>query len=281
MGLEAPFVGRTGELRLVKDLFHAAAEESRARLVSVIGVAGHRQVTPLVGVREVHRRRRCGCLVASRSLPLLRRRRRLLGAGRDGARSREDPRGRRRGHVAREVAGHARGSGRGRGRACAGSSRASSISSGSPSERRAEREDLFSAWRRFFELLAEQGPLVLVVRGHPLGRRRARLPSSSISSTGAAIIRSSSSRWRGPSSSDRHPGFPGSNRSAATLPLEPLSDDAMDELLVGLVPGLPDDVRRRLRDAADGIPLYAVETVRMLRDRGVLEQRRRRRARDG
>ena len=48
-----------------------------------------------------------------------------------------------------------------------------------------------------------------------------------------------------PEVTDRHPGFPGSNRSAATLPLEPLSDDAMDELLVGLVPGLPDDVRRR------------------------------------
>ncbi len=75
-----------------------------------------------------------------------------------------------------------------------------------------------------------------------------------------------------PEVADRHPGFPGATRSAATLPLEPLGDDAMDELLTGLVPGLPDAVRRRLRDAADGIPLYAIETVRMLRDRGVLEQ---------
>ena len=39
-GLEAPFVGRSAELRLVKDLFHASADEARARLVSVIGVAG-------------------------------------------------------------------------------------------------------------------------------------------------------------------------------------------------------------------------------------------------
>jgi len=31
-------------------------------------------------------------------------------------------------------------------------------------------------------------------------------------------------------------------------------------------------VRSRLREAADGIPLFAVETVRMLRDRGLLEQ---------
>ena len=40
VGLEAPFVGRDGELRLVKDLFHASVDQSRARLVSVIGVAG-------------------------------------------------------------------------------------------------------------------------------------------------------------------------------------------------------------------------------------------------
>ncbi|MBA2296647.1 MAG: AAA family ATPase, partial [Actinobacteria bacterium] len=39
-GLEAPFVGRERELRVVKDLFHASAHERRAHLVSVIGVPG-------------------------------------------------------------------------------------------------------------------------------------------------------------------------------------------------------------------------------------------------
>ena len=38
--LEAPFVGRDDELRLLKDLFHATAREKRVRLVSVIGPAG-------------------------------------------------------------------------------------------------------------------------------------------------------------------------------------------------------------------------------------------------
>jgi tetratricopeptide (TPR) repeat protein len=54
--------------------------------------------------------------------------------------------------------------------------------------------------------------------------------------------------------------------------LEPLSEGAMEELLTGLVPGLPAEVRDRILERAEGIPLYAVETVRMLLDRGLLAQ---------
>jgi class 3 adenylate cyclase len=39
-GLEPPFVGRDRELRQIKDLFHACADEKRAHLVSLIGIAG-------------------------------------------------------------------------------------------------------------------------------------------------------------------------------------------------------------------------------------------------
>ncbi len=39
-GLEPPFVGRERELRMVKELFHASADERRAQLVSVVGIAG-------------------------------------------------------------------------------------------------------------------------------------------------------------------------------------------------------------------------------------------------
>jgi class 3 adenylate cyclase len=38
-GLEAPFVGRERELRLMKERFHAAAEEKKAHLVTVLGIA--------------------------------------------------------------------------------------------------------------------------------------------------------------------------------------------------------------------------------------------------
>src|SRR5206468_6006815 len=39
-GLESPFVGRDAELRLVKELFHSSADERKARIASVVGVAG-------------------------------------------------------------------------------------------------------------------------------------------------------------------------------------------------------------------------------------------------
>ncbi len=39
-GLEAPFVGRDRELRMIKELFHGSAEERKAALVSVTGIAG-------------------------------------------------------------------------------------------------------------------------------------------------------------------------------------------------------------------------------------------------
>src|SRR5262249_1874047 len=44
----------------------------------------------------------------------------------------------------------------------------------------------------------------------------------------------------------------------------------MGALLDGLVPGLPDELRTRILERSQGVPLYAIETVRMLLDRGAL-----------
>ena len=52
--------------------------------------------------------------------------------------------------------------------------------------------------------------------------------------------------------------------------LEPLSEPAVRALLTGLVPGLPDATVRAIVARADGVPLYAVETVRMLLAEGRL-----------
>ena len=134
-----------------------------------------------------------------------------------------------------------------------------------------DRTDLFAAWRLFFERMTETSPVALVFEDlhwadtalldfieHLVEWSRAR-----------PIFVLALSR---PELLERRGDFGTSGRSTTRLALEPLSDDAMNHLLDGLVPGLPDDVRSEIRDRADGIPLYAVETVRMLLDRGALER---------
>jgi tetratricopeptide (TPR) repeat protein len=46
----------------------------------------------------------------------------------------------------------------------------------------------------------------------------------------------------------------------------------MEQLLDGFVPGLPGELRAQILARSEGVPLYAVETVRMLLDRGLLER---------
>jgi predicted ATPase len=69
---------------------------------------------------------------------------------------------------------------------------------------------------------------------------------------------------------ERRPTWGAGHRNFTSLYLEPLSEQAMQELLIGLVPGLPPSLRAQSLARAEGVPLYAVETVRMLLDRGLL-----------
>jgi tetratricopeptide (TPR) repeat protein len=71
---------------------------------------------------------------------------------------------------------------------------------------------------------------------------------------------------------DRRPGWGTQTRNATSLALEPLSSDQMHELLAGFVPGLPAAAQDTIVNRADGIPLYAVETVRALLAEGRLER---------
>ena len=267
-GLEAPFVGRTSELRLVKDLFHSTADERRARVVALVGVAGigksrlswefEKYVDGLAAEIWWHRGR---CLsygegVAFWALAEMIRGRAKIVEDEDAATSAEKLGAMLELHVA-DAAERAWIEPR-------------LLQLLGLSERSApDREDLFAAWRRFFERLAERGPLVMVVEDIHWADEGLVAFLEYLLDWGRhhPIFMLTLAR---PEVADRHPGFPGTVRSATTLPLEPLSSDAMDELLTGLVPGLPDDLRTGLRDAAEGIPLYAVETVRMLRDRGLL-----------
>ena len=54
--------------------------------------------------------------------------------------------------------------------------------------------------------------------------------------------------------------------------LDPMTDAAMGELLDGMIPGLSDAVWSSIVERADGLPLYAVETIRMLIAGGRLVQ---------
>ena len=270
-GLEAPFVGRSAELRLVKDMFHASADEHRSRLVSVVGVAGigksrlswefEKYIDGLAADVWWHRGR---CL--------------SYGDGVAYWALAEMVRGRAR--IFEDDAPDA---------AAAKLHAVLELHLTDPVERdwieprllqllglsdrsAPDREDLFSAWRRFFERLAEQEPLVMVFEDLHWADEGLVAFIEYLLDWGRhhAIFVVALSR---PEVADRHPGFPGSTRSSTTLPLEPLDTTLMDELLKGLLPGLPDEVLARLNAAAEGIPLYAMETVRMLRDRGALEQR--------
>ena len=63
------------------------------------------------------------------------------------------------------------------------------------------------------------------------------------------------------------------NRRVTVMHLSPLDESAMGKLVDGLVTGLPARVRDVLVDRAEGIPLFAVETVRGLIDQDLVVPR--------
>ena len=134
------------------------------------------------------------------------------------------------------------------------------------------RDVLFPAWRLFFERIAERGTTVLVfedlqwadTRPARLHRPPARLVEGPADPGRHA--------WPGPScSTGGRTGAP-DRRNLTALALEPLTDDAMRELLNGLVPGLPEEALAAIVGRAEGMPLYAVETVRGLLADGRIER---------
>src|SRR5262249_30673137 len=131
-----------------------------------------------------------------------------------------------------------------------------------------DRDDLFAAWRLFIERMAERQPVIMVFED-------LQWADASLLdfveyllewSRGHAIFVLALAR---PELAEIHAGFGGGMRNATTLSLEPLSEQAMGELLEGFVPGLPAALRDQILGRAEGVPLYAVETVRMLLDRGL------------
>jgi class 3 adenylate cyclase/tetratricopeptide (TPR) repeat protein len=268
--LGSPFVGRDAELRLLKDLFHATVDRGGARLVGVSGPAGvgktrlglelSNYVDGLAGEVWWHSGR---CLSFGEGVThwaLAEMVRQRLGIAEEASSAKAaallraglgewvaDPGERRR---LEEALGVLIGT----------------------SEATLERDELFAGWRLFFERLAEHDPVVLVFEDMQWADDGLLdfIEQLVVWSADHPIFVCAFAR---PELSERRAGWPTDLPCGTALRLEPLSADAVDELLRSLVAGLPARARRRIAAQAEGIPLYAVETVRALSDRGLLEER--------
>jgi class 3 adenylate cyclase/tetratricopeptide (TPR) repeat protein len=137
-----------------------------------------------------------------------------------------------------------------------------------------DRDESFTAWRRFLESIAARGPLVLVFEDlHWADPAMLAFIEHLVDwSTGVPMFVVCSAR---PELFERHPSWGGGKRNSTTISLDPLSEEDTAKLLASLLEQavLPADVQAELLDRAGGNPLYAEEFVRMLTDRGILERR--------
>jgi class 3 adenylate cyclase/tetratricopeptide (TPR) repeat protein len=133
------------------------------------------------------------------------------------------------------------------------------------------RDELFGAWRRFFERVAEHGTVVLGFEDLQWADPGLLdfIESLLEWTRNSPILVVASAR---PELMERRPTWGAGSRSSITAHLDRLSDPDIRTMVEGYVDGLPETGLDSLVARAEGVPLYAVETVRMLADRGVLEQ---------
>jgi class 3 adenylate cyclase len=269
-GLEPPFVGRDSELGLIKDFYHATARDRGPRLVSVIGQAGIGKsrlawefLKYIDGVTEIvywHQGRSPAYGEGISFWALGEMVRMRIGAGE--AADEPDTRDRLAASLLEFVP--------------------------DPDERRGlegpllhllgigesptlERGQLFVAWRTFFERIADVAPVVMVFEDLQWADDGMLdfVEDLVTWSRGRSIYIITLAR---PELLDRRPTWGAGQRSFTSLNLAPLTDDDMRALLAGLVPGLPAAAIDQIVDRAEGIPLYAVETVRTLLNDGLIER---------
>ncbi len=262
--LEAPFVGRDEELRQLKDHFHATSREERIRLVSVIGPGGIGKsrlawefLKYIDGLAETvwwhdGRSPAYGDSISFWALGEMIRSRARLQEGADEATTRAAIAAMLEEHVPDPAE-----------RAWIGPAMLSLLGL----EVEVGSEQLFGAWRTFFERLAASGPVVMVFEDfHYADAGLLDFVDQMLEwSRSVPIVILTLSR---PELLDRRPDWGAGKRSFTSIYLEPLSTEAMGELLEGLVPGIPEGARDAIVERSEGVPLYAVETVRMLLAQG-------------
>jgi tetratricopeptide (TPR) repeat protein len=266
--LEPPFVGRDVELRLLKDVLHAVDDERRARLVSVTGIAGigksrlawelEKYIDGLVSDVYWHRGRSpaYGEGIAFWALAEMVRSRAGIAEGEDAQSTQAKletalaeyvtDEGERRTMVPWLLA---------------------LFGLREPGEGR--EEEAFAAARRLMERIAERGLAVFVFEDLQWADNGLIDFIESVLewSRNHRILIVTLAR---PELLERRPTWGAGQRNFTALHLEPLSDAAMTQLLDGVAPGLPRAFARRIVERAAGVPLFAVETIRMLIDEGRL-----------
>jgi class 3 adenylate cyclase/tetratricopeptide (TPR) repeat protein len=271
-GLEAPLTGRDAELRTIRELFHATAERRLPRLVLVSGPAGvgksrlgwefRKYIDGLAATVWWHEGR---CLsygdgVALWALAQIVRQR-LEIAEDDPAEAAAEKLAQ---GLDRYIADPAE-----RGYVGVRLGRLLGVTMAGDDGGSLAREELFAGWRLFFERLAAQAPVVLVIEDaqhadaglldfldHLVDWARS-LPVFVL-----VLAR--------PELGLARPGF-GAGRNRLALTLDPLDQASVDLLVDALVPGMPPEARAKVAGHAQGIPLFAVETIRSLIDRDIVQ----------
>jgi class 3 adenylate cyclase/tetratricopeptide (TPR) repeat protein len=135
----------------------------------------------------------------------------------------------------------------------------------------AEREELFTAWRRFLEQVAEDYPTVLVFEDLHWADEAmlAFLEHLADRAEGVPLLVVGTAR---PELYERHPDYGAGLRNANTISLSPLSPEETARLVSALLETtvLPAELQQPILDRAGGNPLYAEEFVRLLKDKDLL-----------
>jgi class 3 adenylate cyclase/tetratricopeptide (TPR) repeat protein len=134
------------------------------------------------------------------------------------------------------------------------------------------RDETFTAWRRYFEGLAERSPLTLVFEDlHWADENLLDFIEHLVDwASGVPLLIVCTSR---PELFERRSGWGGGTRHAISLSLAPLSDGETAQLISNLSerPVMAAEKQQTLLTQAGGNPLYAEQYVRMLAERGDAE----------
>jgi class 3 adenylate cyclase len=136
-----------------------------------------------------------------------------------------------------------------------------------------DREESFTAWRCFLESIASTNPLVLVVEDMHWAdpAMLAFVEHLADWASGVRLFVLCTAR---PELYERDPSWGGGKRNHTAVSLSPLSPEETAQLIAALLDRtvLPAETQTALLVRAGGNPLYTEEFIRMLVDRGLLEQ---------